>query len=124
MLRPTVIAGVSADMAAYEEEIFGPVAAVTVFSDDAEAVRLASSTPFGLVAGLHSGSELRAREVAGRLDAGMVHVNDQTVNDEVVAPFGGRGDSGMGGFGTLTNLEQFTRWQWVTYHRDQAPPPG
>lgn len=122
-LRPTVIRDVKADMAAHEEEIFGPVAAVTAFRDDDEAVELANSSAYGLVAGVHAGSGRRARLVGERLRAGMVHINDQTVNDEVVAPFGGIGDSGMGAFGTLTNLDQFTRWQWVTYHDQQADPP-
>lgn len=44
------------------------------------------------------------------------------VNDEVVAPFGGRGASGTGAFGTLTNLDELTRWQWVTLHEQQASP--
>lgn len=121
--RPVVLAGVTPDMPAYAEEVFGPVAPVVAFDDDDEAVRLANDSPYGLVAGIHSGDPLRAREVGLRLRAGMVHINDQTVNDEVVAPFGGVGRSGMGAFGTLTNLEQFTTWQWVTLHDHQAPPP-
>jgi benzaldehyde dehydrogenase (NAD) len=109
-------------MAAFAEEIFGPVAPVTTFADDEEAVQLANATPYGLVAAVHSRSVLRARSVAERLEVGMVHVNDQTVNDEVVAPFGGRGESGTGAFGTLTNLDEFTRWQWMTLHDHQTNP--
>ncbi|HEX4082155.1 MAG TPA: aldehyde dehydrogenase family protein, partial [Acidimicrobiales bacterium] len=101
-VRPAVLAGVSKDMPAFTEEIFGPVAPVTTFSDDDEAVQLANATPYGLVAAVHSRSVRRALSVGDRLEVGMVHVNDQTVNDEVVAPFGGRGDSGTGAFGTLT----------------------
>lgn len=74
------------------------------------------------MAGVHAGSLARAKAVGERLRAGMVHVNDQTVNDEVVAPFGGRGDSGTGAFGTLSHLEEFTRWQWVTLHDRQRDP--
>lgn len=121
-VRPTVLAGVSEDMPAFTEEIFGPVAAVTTFADDEEAVRLANATRYGLVAAIHSRSVRRARAVGDRLDVGMLHINDQTVNDEVVAPFGGRGDSGTGAFGTLTNLDEFTRWQWVTIHDEQTSP--
>lgn len=122
-MRPTVLANVSPQMAAYSEEIFGPVAPVTTFKDDDEAVRLANGTPYGLVAGVHSGSASRAREVGERLRAGMVHVNDQTVNDEVIAPFGGRGDSGGGGhFGAFTNLDEFTTWQWMTVRETQSVP--
>jgi benzaldehyde dehydrogenase (NAD) len=121
-VRPTVLAGVRPEMAAFAEEIFGPVAPVTTFADDEEAVQLANATPYGLVAAVHSRSVLRARSVAERLEVGMVHVNDQTVNDEVVAPFGGRGESGTGAFGTLTNLDEFTRWQWMTLHDHQTNP--
>lgn len=123
-VRPTVLAGVPADSAAFTEEIFGPVAAVTAFADDDEAVRLANDTPYGLVAGVHSGSLGRARAVAERLRAGMVHINDQTVNDEVVAPFGGVDDSGSGGrFGAVTNLDEFTTWQWLTVRERQSALP-
>lgn len=122
--RPTVLAGVTPDMPAYAEEIFGPVAPVTTFDSDDEAVRLANGTPYGLVAGVHSGSVRRARAVGDRLRAGMVHVNDQTVNDEVVAPFGGVGDSGAGRFGSFTNLDAFTTWQWLTVHEEQVVPPS
>jgi benzaldehyde dehydrogenase (NAD) len=122
-MRPTVLSGVRTDMAAYAEEIFGPVAAVTTFVDDEEAVALANDTPFGLVAAVHSGSALRAERVGRQLRVGMVHINDQTVNDETVAPFGGRGDSGTGGtFGTLTNLDQFTAWRWLTFREKQGSP--
>ncbi|GAB3383165.1 aldehyde dehydrogenase family protein [Amycolatopsis echigonensis] len=122
-VRPTVLAGVSPDAAAFTEEVFGPVAAVTTFADDDEAVRLANATPYGLVAGVHSGSSARARAVGDRLHAGMIHVNDQTVNDETLAPFGGIGDSGGSSrFGAFVNLEEFTRWQWVTVRDEQSHP--
>jgi benzaldehyde dehydrogenase (NAD) len=118
-----VLAGVTPDMPAFPEEIFGPVAVVTTFTDDDEAVRLANATPYGLVAGVHSGSAARARAVGDRLHAGMVHVNDQTVNDEAVAPFGGIGDSGGSSrFGSFVNLDEFTRWQWVTVREEQSRP--
>lgn len=121
-LRPIVLEGVTPDMPAHQEEIFGPVAPIVTFADDDEAVRLANATPYGLVAAVQSRSEPRARRVGLRIKAGMVHVNDQTVNDEVVAPFGGWGDSGAGAFGTLTNVDEFTTWQWLTVHDDQAVP--
>lgn len=103
-------------------QIFGPVAAVATFRSDDEAVELANDTPYGLVAGVHAGSLGRARTVGVRLQAGTVHCSDQTVNDEVPAPFGGRGDSGTGAFGTLSNLEEPTRWQWVTLHEHARDP--
>ena len=119
---PTVLAGVTPEMAAFREEIFGPVAPVTTFSSDEEAVALANQTEYGLSAAVQSGSRSRAAWIGERLHAGMVHINDQTVNEEPPAPFGGFGVSSNGGhFGGVANLELWTEWQWVTA-REQASP--
>ncbi|HEY7398606.1 MAG TPA: aldehyde dehydrogenase family protein [Gaiellaceae bacterium] len=119
---PTVLGGVTTTMPAYAEEIFGPVAPVIAFRDDEHAIELANGTEYGLAAAVHSASPQRAQAVADRLRAGMVHVNDQTVNEEPPAPFGGVGVSSNGGhFGGVANLELWTEWQWVT-SRDKAAP--
>jgi benzaldehyde dehydrogenase (NAD) len=119
---PTVLRGVTPAMPVYAEEIFGPVAPVTVFRDDDEAVELANATGYGLAAAIQSGSRERADRLAARLHAGMVHVNDQTVNEEAPAPFGGFGSSGNGAScGGVANLEAFTTWQWLT-SRDRPTP--
>ena len=121
---PTVLAGVTSEMAAFREEIFGPVAPVITFSDDDEAVALANGTDYGLSAAVQSGSPQRAARVAERLHAGMVHVNDQTVNEEPPAPFGGFGASSNGGhFGGVANLELWTEWQWMTAREAAEPFP-
>ena len=119
---PTVLGDVTTSMPAYAEEIFGPVAPVISFRDDEHAVELANGTEYGLAAAVHSASAQRAQGVADRLRAGMVHINDQTVNEEPPAPFGGVGVSSNGGhFGGVANLELWTEWQWVT-SRDKATP--
>lgn len=113
--RPTVLDEVTPGMRAFEEEIFGPVAPITVVSDEAEAVRLANATEYGLSAGIITSSVSRGLELASQLRTGLVHVNDQTVNDEPWAPFGGRGASGNGSrHGGPANWDEFTQWQWVT----------
>jgi benzaldehyde dehydrogenase (NAD) len=113
--RPTVLADVKPDAPAWTEEIFGPVAPVMSFASDDEAVELANSSEYGLAAGVYSRSISRGLSVANRIRAGMLHVNDQTINDEATIPFGGMGLSGNGGrFGGEANLEEFTQWQWVT----------
>ena len=118
---PTVLGEVTREMPAFAEEIFGPVAAVTTFGNDDEAVELANATEYGLSAAVQ-GSVDRATAVANQLHAGMVHVNDQTVNEEPPAPFGGIGCSSNGGhFGGVANLELWTEWQWLT-SRDKAEP--
>jgi benzaldehyde dehydrogenase (NAD) len=120
--KPTVLSGVTPKMAAFREEIFGPVAPVITFSDDDEAVELANATEYGLAAAVQSASPQRAARVAERLHAGMVHINDQTVNEEPPAPFGGFGASSNGGhFGGVANIELWTEWQWMT-SRDAAEP--
>lgn len=117
--RPTVLAGVTPTMRAFTDEIFGPVAPVTTFSSDEEAIELANQTKYGLTAAIQTRSVGRGLRIARALHTGMVHINDATVNDAPHVPFGGMGDSGNGGrFGTLANVEEFTQWQWCTV-RDQ-----
>jgi len=111
----TVLAGVRPGMAAFDEEIFGPVIAVTTFGSDAEAAQLANATGYGLVAAVHTRSVARGLRLASRLRTGMVHVNDQTVDDQAHIPMGGRGRSGNGSrFGGHWSIDEFTQWQWLT----------
>jgi len=119
--RPTVLGDVTPAMRAFHEEIFGPVAPVTTFSTEAEAVALANRTEYGLTASIYTSSMGRGQRLARAMRVGMVHINDTTINDQAAAPFGGMGASGNGGrFGTLANWEEFTQWQWCTA-RDEAP---
>lgn len=112
---PTVLSGVAPGMAAFEEEVFGPVAPITRFETDEEAIALANQTEYGLSAGIISRSVSRALRIGNRLRTGLLHINDQTVADDVVNPFGGVGASGNGtSIGGPANWEEFTQWQWVT----------
>ncbi|WP_018993040.1 benzaldehyde dehydrogenase [Aromatoleum toluclasticum] len=111
----TVLAGVTPDMPAYTEEIFGPVAPITVFDSDDEAVALVNGSDYGLAVAIHSASISRAQRMATHLNAGMVHINDQTVNNEFQVPFGGMGASGNGSrFGGPASFEEFSQTQWVS----------
>jgi benzaldehyde dehydrogenase (NAD) len=113
--NPTVLSEVGAGTRAFQEEIFGPVAPVTIAEDDDHAIALANATGYGLAAAVQTGSVDRGFRVARKLRAGMVHVNDQTVNDHPGIPMGGMGESGNGSrFGSTTNLDEFTEWQWFT----------
>jgi benzaldehyde dehydrogenase (NAD) len=117
--KPTVLAGVTTKMPAFREEIFGPVAPVVVVQDEAEAVAVANDSEYGLVAAIQTGSRDRGRAVADLLRTGIVHVNDQTLNNDAYAPFGGTGASGNGSrFGSQSSWDEFTQWQWLTL-RDQ-----
>ncbi|WP_304639687.1 benzaldehyde dehydrogenase [Pseudomonas sp.] len=111
----TVLAEVTEDMPAFAEEIFGPVAPVTTFDSDADACALVNQSPYGLAAAIHSKSTERAQRLANQLHVGMIHINDQTINNEFQVPFGGMGSSGNSGrFGGPANIEEFTTSQWVS----------
>ncbi|MGW0895719.1 aldehyde dehydrogenase family protein, partial [Streptomyces goshikiensis] len=120
--RPTVLAGVADDTPAYAEEVFGPVAPVRSFATEEEAVALASAGPYGLSLGIVTRDTARGLALADRIPTGIAHINDQTVNDEAVAPFGGVGASGTGArFGGEANLDAFTELRWTT---TRATPAG
>jgi benzaldehyde dehydrogenase (NAD) len=122
--RPTVLTDVTATQAAWREEIFGPVAPVVVFDTDDEALALANDSEYGLTGAVYSRSISRGLALAQRMRSGMVHVNDQTVNDEATIPFGGMGASGNGArFGGPANWDEFTEWQWVTVRDDPRSYP-
>ncbi|MEV6964799.1 aldehyde dehydrogenase family protein [Hamadaea sp. NPDC051192] len=113
--RPTVLAEVRPDMAAYAQEVFGPVAPVVPFTDLEEAASLARGSAYGLSLSILTGDAMRGLALAEQIPSGIVHINDQTVNDEAVAPFGGVLDSGTGArFGGAGNLDAFTEQRWVT----------
>ncbi|AMZ70850.1 MULTISPECIES: benzaldehyde dehydrogenase [Pseudomonas] len=119
--QATVLSGVKPGMRAFDEEIFGPVATVVSFATDDEAVELANRTEYGLAAAIISSSVGRAMAIGERLQCGMLHINDQTVADECINPFGGRGASGNGGsVGGPADWDEYTQWQWVTV-KDKAP---
>ncbi|MCA2215039.1 aldehyde dehydrogenase family protein [Jidongwangia harbinensis] len=123
--RPTVLGDVRIDAPAYREEIFGPVAPVTPFSSLDELTTLARDTEYGLSLGILTRDLQAGLDLAEQIPAGLVHVNDQTVNDEAVAPFGGVGASGTGARhgGAQANVEAFTETQWVTVRGDLPAYP-
>ncbi|HEY7597625.1 MAG TPA: aldehyde dehydrogenase family protein [Actinophytocola sp.] len=119
--RPTVLDGVRTDMPAYANEVFGPVAPIVRFSSADEAATLAAESAYGLSLSILTGDAMRGLALAERIPTGIVHINDQTVNDEAVAPFGGVLDSGTGArFGGSANLDAFTDSRWITM-RGQIP---
>ncbi|MFC3493699.1 aldehyde dehydrogenase family protein [Glycomyces rhizosphaerae] len=123
--RPTVIADVGDDTPAWRDEVFGPVAPVRAFRDADEAVALASQGEYGLSLSIIGADAMRALAIAERLPTGIVHVNDQTVDDEANAPFGGVGASGTGARfgGREANLEAFTETRWITLRGHVQPYP-
>ena len=93
-VRPTVFGGVRHDMTVAREEIFGPVLAILPYADEADAIRMANDTPYGLAAYVQSGDLAHARRVAAQLRAGNVLLNYPDI--DAGAPFGGYKQSGNG----------------------------
>ncbi|WP_043266703.1 aldehyde dehydrogenase family protein [Streptomyces sp. CT34] len=130
--RPTVLAdtdpgagggpGSVGACRAYTQEVFGPVAPVRAFRTLDEAVALANESSYGLALGIVTRDAASALDLADRIPTGLLHINDQTVNDEPVAAFGGLADSGTGSrFGGEANLDAFTETRWTTV---RATPAG
>ncbi len=123
--RPTVLTDVPPTAPAYDQEVFGPVAPIIRFNSIDEAVKLACDTEYGLSLSILTKDVMKALEIADRIPTGLVHINDQTVNDEATIPFGGVKDSGTGARhgGAQANLDSFTDAQWVTIRRELASYP-
>jgi 5-carboxymethyl-2-hydroxymuconic-semialdehyde dehydrogenase len=111
-LRPTVFADVPRTARIFQEEIFGPVVAITPFDTDDEAVELANDVQYGLAAYVWTNDLRRAHDVAGRIEAGMVWLNSHNVRD-LRAPFGGVKASGLGHEGGYRSLDFYTEQQAV-----------
>ncbi|MFE4664646.1 benzaldehyde dehydrogenase [Streptomyces sp. NPDC056716] len=122
--RPTVLSGVKPGMPAYAQEVFGPVAPVIPFASAEEAIALARDCEYGLSLGI-LGDIAQAMRIADAVPSGIVHINEQTVADEAVIPFGGVGASGNGSRvgGATANADAFTETQWLTIRGDIAPYP-
>jgi len=111
--RPTILADVPDGARIHSEETFGPVLVAQAVQDAEEAVAIANSTRYGLSAGLITSDNQRGFALARRIDAGVVHVNDQTIADEPQLPLGGVKDSGWGRSGPQS-MADFTELQWIT----------
>ena len=122
--RPTVLGDVRPGMPAYDEEIFGPVAPITVVDTEQEALELTNATPYGLTNAVFTADLARGLDFAEKVRSGMVHVNDTTCLDEAHVPFGGVGASGSGGrSGGEANLEEFTQRKWISLQRTPVHYP-
>ncbi len=110
---PTLLSGVTSGMPAYHEELFGPVASILPVSDEAEAIRVANDTSFGLGAAVYTRDEKRGEEIAAEhLDAGNCFVNGIVKSDPRL-PFGGTKDSGFGRELSPLGIREFTNRKTV-----------
>lgn len=123
LVEPSVLTGLPADSALLKQEVFGPVAFLVPFDGEEEAVRLVNDTPYGLSGAVHTGNIERGVNFAKRIDTGMFHVNDGTVHDEPIVPFGGEKHSGIGRLNGDTMLDAFTTQKWISVQHGRSGFP-
>ena len=115
---PTILTNVDQSMSVFREETFGPVTSIYTVDTVEEAVNMANDTEFGLSFSLFTRDITTALKVAKQSNAGMVHINAMSIQDEPHVPFGGNGMSGFGREGTDADLDIMTRWKWITIQLD------
>lgn len=121
--HPTLVSEVTPDMRLFTDQSFGPIAAVSVVDDPEEALAVANNSKYGLSSGIITNDFTRALDIAFRLETGIVHIGDQTVNDEPQAPFGGVKGSGYGRMGGQAALDEFTELRWINVQRSPRTFP-
>ncbi|WP_406331935.1 aldehyde dehydrogenase family protein [Streptomyces sp. NBC_00203] len=120
LVEPSVLTGVPAGSALLQQEIFGPVVFLVPFDGEEEAVRLVNDTPYGLSGAVHTGDIERGVNFAKQIDTGMFHVNDGTVHDEPLVPFGGEKHSGIGRLNGETTVDAFTTLKWISVQHGRS----
>jgi vanillin dehydrogenase len=121
LIRPVVLIDVTTDMHIFASEIFGPATVIHPVDSTEAAIDMANDTEYGLTGGVISRDLHAALDVVSRVRSGIIHVNDQGIRDEPMAPFGGVKDSGYGKFGGTAGIESFTEQRWVTIQRSGRP---
>ncbi len=123
LFGPTVLTDVTTAMSVMQQEMFGPVACLIPFDTEDEAIDIANDTDFGLSGAVHTRRLEHGVEIAKRLHTGMVHINDTTIHDEPIVPFGGEKQSGFGRLNGDRSLDEFTTLKWISVHRGRRQFP-
>ncbi|MFJ3231676.1 aldehyde dehydrogenase family protein [Streptomyces sp. NPDC086787] len=123
LVEPSVLTDVPAGSSLLHREIFGPVALLVPFDGEEEAVRIVNDTPYGLSGAVHTTDIERGVAFAKRVDTGMFHVNDGTIHDEPLVPFGGEKHSGIGRLNGETTLDAFTTLKWISVQHGRTAFP-
>jgi acyl-CoA reductase-like NAD-dependent aldehyde dehydrogenase len=119
----TIVDKVKPGMDIYDLETFGPITTIVRVKGVDEAIRVANDTDYGLAAAVFGKDSTRALQVALQIDAGHVHVNGATVQNEAQAPYGGMKSSGYGRFDGRGVINEFTDLKWVTVEPSDQPYP-
>jgi len=121
LIRPVVLTDVTADMDIFASEIFGSATVIHPVDSTQAAIDLANDTEYGLTGGVITRDLNAALDVVSRVRSGIIHINDQGIADEPMAPFGGVKNSGYGKFGGTAGIESFTEQRWVTIQHSGRP---
>lgn len=121
--HPTIVTGVKYDMRLFTDQTFGPVAPILVVDDAEQALQVANNSKYGLSSGIITNDFNQALKMAQKLETGMVHIGDQTVNDEPQVPFGGVKGSGYGRMGGKAALDEFTELRWISVQQTRRTFP-
>ncbi|WOX11531.1 aldehyde dehydrogenase family protein [Streptomyces sp. N50] len=123
LVAPSVLTDVPAGSDLLRQEVFGPVAFLIPFDGEEEAVSIVNDTPYGLSGAVHTGDIERGVNFAKQIDTGMFHVNDGTVHDEPIVPFGGEKASGLGRLNGESMLDAFTSLKWISVQHGRSGFP-
>ncbi|RFU88381.1 aldehyde dehydrogenase family protein [Streptomyces triticagri] len=123
LVEPTVLTGLPVDSPVLRQEIFGPVALLIPFDGEEHAVRLANDTLYGLGGAVHTADVERGVRFARRVETGMFHVNDATVQDDPSVAFGGERNSGLGRLNGDSAVDAFTTQKWISVQHGRAGFP-
>lgn len=123
LVEPTVLVNVKPEMTVAQEELFGPVVCIIPFETEEEAIDIANDTRFGLSGAIHTSNVERGVEMAKKVQTGMIHVNDVTINDEPIVAFGGEKQSGLGRLNGSWSLDEFTTMKWISVNYGQRQLP-
>lgn len=123
VMPATIVDHVRPHMAIYDQETFGPITTIVRVDGVEEAVRVANDTEYGLSSAVFGRNVTRALDVARRIEAGCVHINGATVQNEAQAPYGGMKQSGYGRFDGRAVIDEFTELKWVTVEPANQPYP-
>ncbi|MEU1279365.1 aldehyde dehydrogenase family protein [Streptomyces sp. NPDC005805] len=123
LVSPSVLTDLPEGSPVLTQEIFGPVALIIPFDGEDEAVRIANDTPYGLSGAVHTADVERGVRLARRVHTGMIHINDGTVHDEPIVPFGGEKHSGVGRLNGDAMLDAFTTQKWISVQHGRSRFP-
>ncbi|MFJ2606793.1 MULTISPECIES: aldehyde dehydrogenase family protein [unclassified Streptomyces] len=123
VVEPSVLTGLPEDSPLLRQEVFGPVVFLVTFDGEEDAVRLVNDTPYGLSGAVHTADIDRGVAFARRIDTGMFHVNDGTVHDEPLVPFGGEKNSGVGRLNGEATEAAFTTSKWISVQHGRSHFP-